>query len=64
VHGRVVLYDVSGRRVAELASGDFAAGHVRVPVGPEALARAGSGVFYLRFESGSSSASARVVIVR
>jgi probable HAF family extracellular repeat protein len=64
VRGRVVLYDVSGRRVAELASGDFAAGRVRVPVGADALASAGSGVFYLRFEGEKTAASVRVVIVR
>ena len=64
VRGHVMLYDVSGRRVAELASGDFAAGRVRVPVGADALARAGSGVFYLRFEGEKTAASVRVVVVR
>ncbi len=63
-HGRVVLYDVSGRRVAELASGDFPAGRVRFAVGPAALARAGSGVFYARFEGEHATACLRVVIVR
>jgi probable HAF family extracellular repeat protein len=63
-HGRVVLYDVGGRRVAELANGDFAAGRVRVAIGPDAIARAGSGVFYARFEGEHASANMRVVIVR
>ena len=63
-HGRVVLYDVGGRRVAELASGDFAAGRMRVALGQAVLARAGAGVFYARFEGEHATASLRVVIVR
>jgi probable HAF family extracellular repeat protein len=62
--GRVALYDVGGRRVAELANGDFAAGRVRLAIGPDAIARAGSGVFYARFEGEHGSAGMRVVIVR
>ena len=62
--GVVVLYDVAGRRVAELARGDFGAGHVRVSVGADVVARAGSGVFYARFEGQHARASRRVVIVR
>jgi probable HAF family extracellular repeat protein len=63
-HGRFALYDVGGRRVTELAGGDFAAGRVRVPIGRDALARAGSGVFYVRFEGGGSATTTRVVVVR
>jgi len=63
-HGRVALYDVSGRRVAELASGEFPAGRARVAVGRDVVARAGSGVFYLRFDGARGSASRRIVIVR
>ena len=64
VHGRVVLYDVNGRRVAELAGGDFAAGHVRVPVGADAIAKAGTGVFFARLEGDRVTAASRVLIVR
>jgi probable HAF family extracellular repeat protein len=62
--GRVVLYDIGGRRVGELASGDFASGRWRIAIGSDVLARAGSGVFFARFEGERSHASQRLVIVR
>ena len=62
--GQVALYDVSGRRVAELARGEFTRGRVYLDVPAAVLHALGAGVFYARLESEMGGASQRIVVVR
>lgn len=62
--GRLSLYDVGGRRVADLADGRFTRGTATFAVSANVLARLGSGVYFARFDGGGTSAMARVVIVK
>ncbi len=62
--GQVSLYDVGGRRVAELARGEFTRGRVYVDVPANVLRTLGAGVFYARIDSELGGASQRIVVVR
>jgi probable HAF family extracellular repeat protein len=64
VTGKVWLYDLAGRRVAELGGGTFARGTVTIPVPSGVLSRLQSGVYYARWEGGGEPATRRVVVVR
>ena len=57
---RLGVYDVSGREVATLADGDYAAGYhsVEWKVG----SAAGTGVYFLKLRSGSEEITRKVVI--
>lgn len=58
---RLSLYDAAGRMVRELASGSYPAGQSEVVVGCQNLPR---GVYFARLQSGNTSASARMVVIR
>lgn len=62
--GRVALYDVTGRRVADLAEGRFAAGRTSVAIPSHVLARTRSGVYYARVETTLGMRQQRIVVVR
>ncbi len=62
--GRVTLYDVTGRRVADLAEGRFAAGRTAVAIPASVLARTNSGVYYARVETTLGTHQQRIVVVR
>ena len=58
---RFAAYDLSGRMVAELASGKFNAGFHRMSWDASTLA---TGVYYLKLESGSQKAITKVVLLK
>jgi hypothetical protein len=58
---RLTLYDATGRMVKELASGTYPAGQNEMTVNSKNLP---AGVYFARLESGKTSASVRVVIIR
>lgn len=62
--GAVSLYDVTGRRVAQLASGTWTRGAHELPVPPGMFASLRSGVYWARFEAPGATASRRIVVVR
>ncbi|HTR97361.1 MAG TPA: hypothetical protein VMH61_05620 [Candidatus Acidoferrales bacterium] len=60
---KLALYDLAGRRLAELARGTFGPGRVTLPVPAAALA-ARSGVYWVRLETRLGSSTVRMVIAR
>ena len=55
---RLDLYDAAGRKVQQLASGNYEAGDHSIPINSTGLA---AGVYFLRLESSNSSVSGKMV---
>jgi hypothetical protein len=63
-HVSLAIYDLAGRRIAELASGIFAAGHHEVPWrGNDAGGRVRPGLYFARFGTPGLSRTVRVVVL-
>jgi hypothetical protein len=65
-YAKLSIYDVNGRLVRELLSGEAGAGHTAVIWDglDESGAPAASGVYYSHLEAGGESLSARMVLIR
>jgi streptogramin lyase len=63
---QVTLADVSGRRVALLASGEWSAGHHELTLSPavQGLTRLGAGIFWIRIRVAGRETARRVAFVR
>jgi probable HAF family extracellular repeat protein len=61
--GRVALYDVGGRRLAELARGTFTAGRTLLSVPAGVVSQLVPGMYFVRVETNVGSASWRVVVI-
>jgi probable HAF family extracellular repeat protein len=64
MHGPLRLYDVSGRRLGDLAGGPFARGMHTFAVPGGLLSRLHSGVYYARIDGDLGSLTRRIVVVR
>jgi probable HAF family extracellular repeat protein len=63
-HCRVALFDLGGRRVADLADGEFPAGRPGIALTSELLGRLGAGVYYARIDSDLGVHTQRLVVLR
>ncbi|MCX6601559.1 MAG: T9SS type A sorting domain-containing protein [bacterium] len=58
---RLTLYNILGQPVAELARGSFSAGTHRLPWSSESV---GTGIYFLRLQSGAQTRTAKVVALK
>jgi hypothetical protein len=64
MNGPMRLYDVTGRRLGELASGPFARGTHTFAIPGGLLSGLRSGVYYARIDGDVGSLMRRIVVVR
>lgn len=62
--GPLRLYDVSGRRLGDLATGPFARGRHTLAMPAGLLSKLGSGVYYARIDGAQGVLTRRVVLIR